>query len=206
MTPGYTPFGFLGSQFAVNDSGRVAYIALQETGSQVLVTIDAPAQPVTVIDTNVGPIRALGAISMNSAGDIVFMGGTVLTSSNMGLYTGPNPATDVIVDGFDSLPGYDSPVFFLDFTHPGVNDAGQVDFQGAAARRHARSSPARTGDDTDDHDDYPFYERRLRRSRESHRGRRPVRALSMRWSPPVTRCSSCRRVVGLEAASSAYAT
>jgi hypothetical protein len=129
VTPGYTPFGFLGSQFAVNDSGRVAYIALQESGSQVLVTIEAPAQPVTVIDTNVGSIRALGAISMNSTGDIVFMGGTVLNSSNIGLYTGPNPATDVIVDGFDSLPGYDSPVLFLDFTHPGVNDAGQVVFK-----------------------------------------------------------------------------
>lgn len=128
-TPGYLPFGFLGSQFAVDDSGRVAYIALQESGSQVLVTIDAPAQPVTVIDSNVGSIRALGALSMNSAGDIVFMGGTVVTSSNMGLYTGPNPSTDVIVDGFDSLPGYDSPVLFLDFTHPGINDAGQVVFK-----------------------------------------------------------------------------
>ena len=122
-------FGLLGAPFAVNDSGRVAYVALQESGNKVLVTIDTPAQPVTVIDTNVGSIRDLSTVSMNSAGDIVFMGGTVLVSPNMGLYTGPNPSTDVVVDAFDSLPGYDSPVLFLDFDHPGINDAGQVVFK-----------------------------------------------------------------------------
>jgi hypothetical protein len=35
----------------------------------------------------------------------------------------------VVVDAFDFFSGYDAPVTFVDFDHPGINDAGQVVFK-----------------------------------------------------------------------------
>ncbi len=114
-------FGTLSSfQMAtsMNDSGAVAFEAMFNTFSNNGVFKGSGGDPTLVADRNDSALNGLGTPAITSNGTVAFR--AYLDAGGEGYFTGPNPATDTLVD--TSLPGINAIL-----TQPtAINDAGTL--------------------------------------------------------------------------------
>jgi hypothetical protein len=113
--PGVTARPNATNQLAVNASGTIAYSAVQTAGvvGFGVYTISSAGSPVTVADPNDGLDRDAVFPSINASGRVAFV-----NRVRLGLFAGPNPATDMVIRVGHLLPGHASPVASIDFHHP----------------------------------------------------------------------------------------
>jgi len=76
-----------------------------------------------MIVDNSGPFAGLGRPLINNQGDVAFP--AILDSEIQGIYTGPDPLANVVIDNNEPLFG--SQILTFAFTG-GLNDAGQIAF------------------------------------------------------------------------------
>jgi len=113
----YSPFG---SHTGINDSGVVVALAFFDAGGSAIVTFGTSS--ITIVSTTDGLFSHLGSAAINNHGQVVFYG--ELPSGEKGIFTGPNPATDVVIKTGDSLLG--STVAGIVMSYAALNDSGQI--------------------------------------------------------------------------------
>jgi Bacterial Ig domain len=104
----------------INDSGRVAFVsnaALVQTGDGSAVTTVA-----TISSTGYQSFVGAGA-AINSAGKVAFL--AYLPAGVQGVFTGPDPETDVVLKTGDVIPGFGT-VTGISILREAINDSGQV--------------------------------------------------------------------------------
>jgi hypothetical protein len=117
----------------LNDRGTVAFWGCLDASGPTCREDPASLQglftgnggPVTTVADSRGPYRSFGSPALNNHGVVAFV--AVLDSEGVGLFTGPDPASDKVIAVGDRLS--ESYVADLGFFHGlGLNDAGQVAF------------------------------------------------------------------------------
>jgi hypothetical protein len=111
---------------AINDTGLVAFRAVHDDGitTGVYTVSLLGGLPDTVAESD-GALQAFGLKpAINDSGDVAFQASLSATPSVNGIYTGPNPVTDTVVDT-------SGPFDLLD--DPAITENGTVIFWGALA-------------------------------------------------------------------------
>lgn len=116
-------FDFFGRP-AINDTGTIAFRASLDGGGAGLYTVPLAGGSAALLADTSGPFSGFEQkIAINDAGDVVFQAG-LDASSESGIFTGPNPATDTVVDTSGPFVLLDDPV---------ITENGSVLFLGALA-------------------------------------------------------------------------
>jgi hypothetical protein len=116
------PFRQFGEGTSINDAGSVGFLGILDgTGRSVSTGSGGPID--TVAETG-ATFTGLGRPSINNQGEVAF--GAILASGVQGIFTGPDPLTDVVID--NSQPFFGARVLTFVFNSHGLNDAGQVAF------------------------------------------------------------------------------
>ena len=120
---------------SVNDSGDVAFAASHPALSSANVfVVDALGQFQPLVQlvgpTSVGGFGSAYNISINAAGRVVFDANRWIQPGTLGqgLYTGPDPVRDKVIEYGNFLPGFTKSVTELALGQPGINDTGQIVF------------------------------------------------------------------------------
>lgn len=106
---------------AVSDNGRIAFTALLRAGGSGIFIGPDPLQH-TVADTS-GPFGGMSNPAINDSGEVVFRASfddptlTIPYDETTGLFRGPNPATDTIIDNTGNLSRFGTIA---------INNAGRV--------------------------------------------------------------------------------
>lgn len=128
-----TTGGAIADNVVIGDSGGIAFQAIKQAdGSQgVYLAIPGPTGYVisTVADTN-GPFasfafNAIEGLSINEHNEVAFRA-TLDGSGTIGIYTGPDPVADKIVEVGDTIDG--KVVASLEFGRFGINHDGEIAF------------------------------------------------------------------------------
>lgn len=119
LSDGFTSFG---NAPAINDSGMVAFTAMQG-GVRHLYLGEAGAAFSPVADGNTFESLSNAAPSINSSNEIAFR---AIVEGNHGIYLGGDPIADRIVQAGDTLDG--GTVLLLAMSTHGLNDSSQVAF------------------------------------------------------------------------------
>lgn len=112
---------------ALNDTGTVAFRVQFDDGDTGVYTVPLVGGPVTTVAETDGPFSGFKLnVAINDAGDVVFQAGLDALPGEFesGIFTGPNPATDTVVD--TSGP-------FVLLGDPAITENGSVLFWGALA-------------------------------------------------------------------------
>ena len=114
----------LSQGLALNNAGQVATSAFKTTGGMGIFVVE-PDGRVSMIADDTGPYQALYSASLNDGGEVVFRA-SLDNGAGDGLFTGPDPVADKVIQFGDTLFG--SPVNSLDVFRDSVNDAGTIAF------------------------------------------------------------------------------
>ena len=123
-------FFYLGSP-VINKKGTVLFYAGVATGASEVDGIFAGKDGLltTIVDNN-GPFSSFHPRpSINDKDTVAFVAG--LKTGGFGIFTGPDPVTDVVIAEGDSLFG--STVTFLKLGRQALNNAGQIAFEASLA-------------------------------------------------------------------------
>ena len=106
----------------INDDGRVAFVGANSSAIQTgdggpLTTIATPS------DTGFQNVYWGGGAAINGGGQVAFM--AVTQSGAIGVFTGPDPDTDVVLKTGDVIPGFGT-VTGLSILREAINDSTQV--------------------------------------------------------------------------------
>jgi hypothetical protein len=104
----------------VNDCGSVAFCATLETGGAGVFTSTACAIS-AVVDTK-DPFESFRGVLINNLGDVIFY--AVPRGGSLGVYAGPDPVKDKILEIGDALFGSTLSDFALNPVS--FNDANQI--------------------------------------------------------------------------------
>jgi hypothetical protein len=110
----------------LNNAGVVAFTAFLDSNEQAILTGDGAT--LTVIADTSGPFSDFGFFggpAINDSGDVAF-NGTLDGGFGTGIYTGPDPAADSVIEVGDTLGG--SVVTNALVCSEGLNNNGQVAF------------------------------------------------------------------------------
>lgn len=121
-------FKDFGPSPSINDSGTVAFLAYTQsanTGFRGIYTETSGGTPTKFVDAS-GPYAAFGDPSINGTGTVAFL--AFLDNQAVGIYTGPNPTANKVIQTGDALDGSTVTGLLGGFDHRGLNDAGQVAF------------------------------------------------------------------------------
>jgi hypothetical protein len=111
---------------SINDSEELAY-PRHTSGSATIYAYSAGTPNPFVMTNSSGPFLGLENPHVNSAGDIAFQGYVFQPTEGWGIFTGPNPATDKVIQTGDTLFG--STVTSVDLSlGRRLNDRGDVVF------------------------------------------------------------------------------
>lgn len=106
-----------------------SHIAVNDAGSAIASTLDnriylaAGGSLNPIVNTN-AVFSEDGTVSINDSGDIAFI--AALSAGGSGIFTGPDPVLDKVVETGDPLDG--STVLQLGFSSEGLNSSGQIAF------------------------------------------------------------------------------
>jgi hypothetical protein len=123
-TIAHTPADFAFDAPSINDAGTVVYrAAFNSGGVGILTSTGGPSS--IVIDTRTGPFLNLFVPSINSPGDVAFLG---FTDADLlgGIFVGPDPISNMVIRQGDPLDG--STVRSFNLSNHALNDAGQITF------------------------------------------------------------------------------
>lgn len=108
----------------INDDGTVIFNAQTVAGDWGIYI--GNGGPITLIaDTN-GPFASVGGLSINNLGEVAIW--AELDAGGSGVFTGPNPLTDKVIQTGDSLDG-SIVIGASTFFRGGINDNGQIVFR-----------------------------------------------------------------------------
>jgi hypothetical protein len=117
-----TPAGTITSDFfshiAVNNSGTVA---ASTEGHRIYVSSGGNLQ---LFVSNISAFSEDDAVSINDSGEIAFFAD--LSAGGSGIFTGPDPVLDKVVETGDALDG--STILALGFGSEGLNNSGEIAF------------------------------------------------------------------------------
>ncbi|MCS6862345.1 MAG: hypothetical protein NZT92_18740, partial [Abditibacteriales bacterium] len=116
-------FSFFDVFVSLNDSGKVAFGGTLDTSERGIFVGDGTTINTIVDDT--GPFASFGPASINNSGVVAFKG-FLDAAPDHGIFTGPNPLTDKVIQTGDTLDG--RTVRLLDFSPFGLNDNGSLVF------------------------------------------------------------------------------
>jgi hypothetical protein len=114
--------GYGYDSIAVNDAGLVGLVGSISFFNQG-VYLGEGGGLTTVVDRN-SPFNSFGSVSLNNLGQVAFA--AALDSGPSGIFTGPNPDVDKVIQTGDTLDG--SLVTRISFGSAAFNDAGQIAF------------------------------------------------------------------------------
>jgi len=126
VTPVFSTSGFSTLFFglALNDPGTAAFLLIEPGGQPRIVT--GNGGPLTTVADTTGLFSSfsLGGPAINNAGTVAFLAS--LDDENSGIFSGPDPVSDKVIETGDALFG--SSVASLFLFREGLNDAGQIAF------------------------------------------------------------------------------
>src|SRR5207248_939829 len=98
-----------------------------DDGSHRVITIDPAGNINTIASTSDGLFKAFtGVPSINDSGKVLFLAQDA-SNSKVGLFTGPSPTSDRVLEAGDPFLG--STVSSLFILNEGLNNSGQIVFR-----------------------------------------------------------------------------
>ena len=108
---------------SIDDLGRVAFVGILAPTAARGVYIGDGGGPVTIYADSTWAYELFGPVSISTMG-VVFE--AKLDSGDRGVYAGPNPADDKVIQVGDFLPGYPAKVTSVSMGPEAYNNTGQV--------------------------------------------------------------------------------
>ena len=121
------PIPFYGESAAINDQGAIAFEGFSgQPGAFAIFRLDGD-KVTTIAETTTGTFSDLGSEpALNNRGSVAFLG--TLASGVQGIYTGPDPVRDKVIQVGDPLDGTTVADLTRALGHSGLNDSGSIAF------------------------------------------------------------------------------
>jgi hypothetical protein len=119
-------FTFLGTDARINDAGEVTFLARDADNTLGIYVGDGTAAATPFVEVGAGFSQlGIGPFSMDGAGRPVFVG-LKTGSSSVGIYAGPDPVADRVIEAGTIFAGKSLIYTYLGIE--GVNESGQIAF------------------------------------------------------------------------------